>query len=379
MVLTSGVEVVEPKGERKMSMSQTVFPSFVMAALVGAVFATPAAQAKTHGADPNTPVVDNYKITVLSDAIPGRTTIGEWGYSALVEVTSGGVTKRFLFDASDKPGTVSFNAAKLGISDFCSIEEVVLSHNHADHTNGLAKLRTDCLATNGNAFKTAYYGGPEIFWSRYDSAKPTVEKNPMLLSVKAGYESTGGAFTLAPQSTQFLLPGVFLTGRIQRTHDEGTYIGTPRLMMVDPQNGPTDDLVPEDQALVINASNGTLVLTGCAHAGTINTLEQAKRIVGGEPNFILAGGLHWFQMEKGDKSTVGTVDWEAESMKNLDVIGMLGGHCTGFERFFYIRDYLKLDWSQASMSAVGTVLAINPLFTFTLPQAFNIPMGSPKN
>jgi 7,8-dihydropterin-6-yl-methyl-4-(beta-D-ribofuranosyl)aminobenzene 5'-phosphate synthase len=359
-----------------MLMNRTGFTCIAVSAVIGALFAMSEAQAAVHGADPNTPVVDNYTITVLSDAIPGRTTIGEWGYSALIEVTSGGVTKRFLFDASDKPGTVSFNAGKLGVTNLCNIEDVVLSHNHADHTNGLVKLRNDCLATNPNAFVRAYYGGDEIFWSRYDPARPSVEKNPMLISTKAAYEYSGGSFLLGPQSAQFLLPGVFLTGRVLRTHDEGTYVGSPRLMMVDPVNGPTDDLVPEDQALIINASNGTLVLTGCAHAGTINTLEQAKRIVGGNPDFILAGGLHWYQMQKGTKQTVGTVDWEADSMKkDLNIIGMLGGHCTGFERFFYIRDYLKLDSTQAAMSAVGTVLAVSPMFTFTLPQALNLPVG----
>lgn len=44
------------------------------------------------------PMVDDYKITVLSDMIPGRRTIAEWGFAALIEITSAGVFKRFLFD-----------------------------------------------------------------------------------------------------------------------------------------------------------------------------------------------------------------------------------------------------------------------------------------
>lgn len=41
----------------------------------------------------NQPMVDDYRITVLSDMVPGRRTIGEWGFSALVEVRSAGVTQ----------------------------------------------------------------------------------------------------------------------------------------------------------------------------------------------------------------------------------------------------------------------------------------------
>jgi hypothetical protein len=61
-------------------------------------------------------------------------------------------------------------------------------------------------------------------------------------------------------------------------------------------------------------------------------------------------------------------------MAELNVVAMLGGHCTGFERFIYIRDYIGLDQSRAAMSAVGTTMAVNPLFSFTLPQAFNSPI-----
>jgi hypothetical protein len=40
------------------------------------------------------PMVNDYKITILSDMIMGRRTIGEWGFSALIEIASGGVDDR---------------------------------------------------------------------------------------------------------------------------------------------------------------------------------------------------------------------------------------------------------------------------------------------
>lgn len=342
---------------------------------IAVALAASPAQARQAGPDPRTPVVDDYRITILSDAIPGRYTMGEWGFSALVEVTAGGVTRRFLFDTGDKPGTVLFNAAKLGI-DVCAVEDVVLSHDHADHTGGLVNLRTTCMAANPAALSRVHVGGEEIFWSRRDPQNR--EKNPMV-AIRAAYEATGGAFVVDDQPHGLLLPGVFLTGQIPRLYDEKTYVPATPMQILDPYTGQLGvDLVPEDQAIVINTTSGTVVLTGCAHAGAINTLETARRLVGGDPELVLAGGLHWYQMERGDKHEVGTVDWEADAMKRLGVVAMLGGHCTGFERFFYVRDLLKYDWTQAAMATVGTVLAREPRFTFTLPQAANVPMGSPK-
>ncbi len=365
--------------------------SLVAFALVS--LAASGASAAPKGPDPATPVVDSYKVTILSDSIPGRYTVGEWGFSALVEATSGGVTKRFLFDTSDKADTVIFNVSKLQAQlepqpgagfELCSVEDIVISHNNADHIGGLVKLRQRCRdhvnPAYRNGMSNAHVASEEIFWSRFTSPTDpkSTEKNPMVAQAQA-FVSAGGRFSTEEMPAQFLLPGVFLTGRIQRTHDEKTYVAATPLFIEDPTTHQrTEDLVPEDQAIVINTASGTLVLTGCAHAGAANTMEQAIRMVGGEPTLILAGGLHLFQMEKGDRHTVGTLDWEAQRMTDLHVLGMLGGHCTGFERFFYVRDYVKLDWAHAAMAAVGTVLKPGPVFQFTSPQAVNVPMDTPK-
>jgi 7,8-dihydropterin-6-yl-methyl-4-(beta-D-ribofuranosyl)aminobenzene 5'-phosphate synthase len=358
------------------TMKNVRFVSVILAALSGSLLATSNAHATQPAPDPNTPVVDSYRIIILSDSIPGRYTIGEWGFSAVVEVTSGAVTKRFLFDTSDKANTVIFNAGKLGV-DLCSMEDVVISHSHSDHTGGLVSLRNYC-ASNGfpSGLSKAYVAAPEIFWSRRDAQ--LTEKN-LMVTAKPAFEAANGAFLTDETPHQFLLPGVFLTGRIVRTHDEKTYVPTSNWQIKDPTTGQLSlDVVPEDQALVINTATETVILTGCAHAGTVNTMEQAVRMVGGHPYLVLAGGLHLYQMDRGDRHTEGTLDWEAQNMTDLNVMGMLGGHCTGFERFFYVRDYVKLTWAQAAMSAVGTILSKSPRFTFTSPQAVNIPMDTPK-
>ncbi len=318
-----------------------------------------------------TPVVDDYKITVLSDMIPGRNTMAEWGYSALVEVTSQGVSKRFLFDSGDKPATVVSNAATLGIN-LCDIEDIVLSHNHQDHTGGLDNLRSTCKAQNPKAFSRAHVGGQEIFWPRIDNDGK--QKNPMVKE-KTSYEAQEGTFVVNDKPHEFMVPGVFLTGRIPRTYDEKTYVPTTPMKIQDPSGKLAEEIIPEDQALVINTADGVVVLTGCGHAGTVNTIEQAVRVVGGgRPKVILMGGVHWLMMSQGNRKAEGTLDWEAQHLAELNVVAMLGGHCTGIERFTYVREYLGLDPAHAVVSAVGTILSKGLTFTFTMPLAVNTPI-----
>jgi metal-dependent hydrolase (beta-lactamase superfamily II) len=72
------------------------------------------------------------KITVLSTMLTDAVGVGEWGFSALVEVDG----QRVLFDTGGRPETVLNNARELGV-DLSNVEDVILSHNHWDHVTGL--------------------------------------------------------------------------------------------------------------------------------------------------------------------------------------------------------------------------------------------------
>ena len=62
--------------------------------------------------------------------------IGEWGFSALVVVDG----HRILFDTGARPETVLNNARDLKV-DLTNVPDVILTHNHGDHTGGLITLR----------------------------------------------------------------------------------------------------------------------------------------------------------------------------------------------------------------------------------------------
>lgn len=125
---------------------------------------------------PSKEMVQDVQVTVLSDMAISRWTHGEWGFSALVEATlKDGSKKTILFDTGGEPQTVLYNVEKINAKrpagdkiDLCSIREVILSHNHQDHTMGLVAIRQHCLKKDpqSKALSVAYVGGPETFWPR---------------------------------------------------------------------------------------------------------------------------------------------------------------------------------------------------------------------
>ena len=103
--------------------------------------------------------VGSLRVLVLSTMLADRG-VGEWGFAALVEADG----RRLLFDTGARPETVLTNAAELGV-DLAGITDVVLSHNHADHTGGLLSLRRELAKQNPEALSRAHVGSG-IFRSR---------------------------------------------------------------------------------------------------------------------------------------------------------------------------------------------------------------------
>src|SRR5262249_60963231 len=65
--------------------------------------------------------------------------LAEHGFSVLVTVPKAGREHRFLFDAGTSPDGVVEDMRRLGV-DPGSIEAIVCSHGHFDHTTGLDGL-----------------------------------------------------------------------------------------------------------------------------------------------------------------------------------------------------------------------------------------------
>jgi 7,8-dihydropterin-6-yl-methyl-4-(beta-D-ribofuranosyl)aminobenzene 5'-phosphate synthase len=275
------------------------------------------------------------KVTVLSTMLADKG-LGEWGYSALVEVDG----HRILFDTGANPDVVLRNAKEMGI-DLSTVEDVVLSHNHSDHVGGLIALRRALMAKNPAAMSRAHLSA-NAFLSRFDK---TGKDHNGLASIRAEYEKLGGQFVLHAAPTE-LAPGVWFTGPVPRINPETNW--STAGLKLHTVAGDVEDNVPEDAALVFDTKDGIVVLTGCGHAGIVSISEYAQKIVGPKPVFTVIGGLHLFA--KDDK----TVDWTGEQLKRLGVKYLLAGHCTGIEATFRLRTVIGLTRKTAPVSSVGS-------------------------
>jgi 7,8-dihydropterin-6-yl-methyl-4-(beta-D-ribofuranosyl)aminobenzene 5'-phosphate synthase len=294
---------------------------------LGAAAAFPAQEA------PGSPL-RNVKVLVLSTMLADRG-IGEWGFAALVEADG----KRILFDTGARPDTVLENARELGV-DLAGVQDVILTHNHGDHTGGLLALRNEFRRRDPVSLSRAHVG-KGIFWSRPGSSED-VEENGML-EIKGAYEKTGGTWVEYDKPFE-LFPGAWLTGPVPREHPERNWSVTGR---VKTDQGLVEDTVPEDQSLVLVTPKGLVLVSGCGHAGIVNTVEYARRIAPGSRLHAAIGGFHLFAAS--DEA----LDWTASKLEANGLEQFIGAHCTGIEAVFRIREKLALGRAHAVVGAVG--------------------------
>ena len=279
--------------------------------------------------------VASLDVRILSTMLTADEGYGEWGFAALV-VADG---HRILFDTGAHPDTVLRNAQALNI-DLANVPDVILSHHHLDHTAGLVTLRREYARSNPAALGRAHVGAG-IFQSRTDGGER--EANTMI-ATRREYESAGGTF-IEYNEVRELFPGVWLTGPVPRKYPEKNWNPGRKLRLAD-GTMPEDNL-PEDQSLVIVTDKGLVLLSGCGHAGIVNTLEYARAKIAPAPVYAALGGFHLYQ------ASDDTLAWTAGKLKEFGLRNLLGAHCTGIEAVYRLRQLTGLDRSTAAVGAVG--------------------------
>ena len=86
-----------------------------------------------------------------------------------------------------------------------------------------------------------------------------------------------------------------------------------------------EDTMPDDLSLFARIRDkGSVILTGCSHAGAVNICRQCKKMTDQSPIQALIGGFHL--VEASSERITKTV----EALRQLEISSVLAGHCTGF-------------------------------------------------
>ncbi len=204
-------------------------------------------------------------------------------------------------------------------------------------------LRKALLARDPTSLTRAHVGRG-IFWPR---PTPAGDANG-LLGFKAEYEASGGTF-VEHAAAATVAPGIWVTGPVPRIHPERNW---PEGRKVQAPDGMREDDVPEDMSLVFDTPSGLVVLSGCGHAGIINTLEHARKTVRAAPVHAALGGFHLFA------GSDERLAWTSAQLKRFQLEHFLGAHCTGIEAVFRIRQQCGLSRGAAVVGSVGATFTL---------------------
>ena len=233
------------------------------------------------------------KIFVLTENYAGNGLQAEHGLSYYVLFDN----TKVLFDSGQSDLFLkNASAMKIDLSD---IDFVVLSHGHFDHGNGLVHLPGGKLVCH-----------PDCFVKRYRSADHTYIG--LNVSKEDALKKFDAEFTSRPV---WLTHSIVFLGEIPRITSFESKITAFTL-----ENGDMDFVV-DDSALVFLLKSGLFIITGCGHAGIVNTIEYATKVTGIERVAGIMGGFHLKEINLQTRNTINYL--KSKSVRNL-----LPAHCT---------------------------------------------------
>jgi 7,8-dihydropterin-6-yl-methyl-4-(beta-D-ribofuranosyl)aminobenzene 5'-phosphate synthase len=272
-------------------------------------------------------LTDNYydalrpdsKITKRYRVVPGKSVHAEHGLAYYVESIVNGKTTSCMFDYGLDPAGVMNNIALLGL-DLGKANAFSLSHGHFDHWMGAVSI----LKQNQSriAKGTPFYVGEEAFARRYSLRPGTTEAMDIGQLKKEDIEALGLKVVEVKDPVQ-IIPGVYFTGNIERVT---SYEKVPPSLLIKRGEKPEPDDFRGEQAIFFNIKGkGLLVLSGCAHAGIVNTVKHAQKIVGTDKVHAVMGGFHLINAKP---EVIQNTVADIKAMKPDYIIPT---HCTGFE------------------------------------------------
>ncbi|MHA1681599.1 MAG: MBL fold metallo-hydrolase [Promethearchaeota archaeon] len=220
--------------------------------------------------------------------------------------------KKMLFDTGDSGKKLIYNLNLLDISPG-SIDKVILSHGHFDHTKGiplLAGSREDSnplkIFCNPAARENKGTGTPEEFTDGAGFPELSDE-----LKDRIEFIDLHG-FTKIETNLYAI------TDIEERPEKDGC------AALVHERNGRWEpDPVIDDLSLILQSKDGLILICGCCHAGLLNTCNELSKHIDGEITTVI-GGTHMMGFSTSEVDHVATILEEKYGSPALYL-----NHCSG--------------------------------------------------
>lgn len=238
------------------------------------------------------------RFTILSENRKKYDCDSEEGFSIFINTFN----KKIMLDTGFSDLFIK-NSQILNI-DLRQVDDIILSHGHSDHSNGIAffpkpKKKINLLLH------------PDCFLERY-----SIRRNMHYAGMNRNLEELSKTFNVIMSRTPyFLCKNICYLGEIERKNNFEAKV-FPSVL-----NNNKTDYIFDDTALVIKSSSGLIIISGCSHSGICNIIEYSKKIMNEKKVYAVIGGLHLKYL---DDLTYRTIEYfKYNRIPNLYI-----GHCT---------------------------------------------------
>lgn len=267
----------------------------------------------------------------------GITPVAEHGLSLLIKVYADGDEHQMLMDASLTADALMKNMEVYKV-DLDKVEGVILSHGHVDHFGGLMGFLKKApkgkdIILHPDAFLPRRLNVPG---SGPRPEMPRLDKNRLQEAGARIHEQRGASTWCSGLITAL--------GQVERLTDFETGFPWAETKMdndwvVDPFN--------DDQGVAVRVKDkGLVVLGGCSHAGIINTVNYARKLMDTPKVHAVLGGFHLtgpiFEPR---------IEPTADELKKIDPDYIIPMHCTGWKA---INDIASAMPEKFFLTSVGT-------------------------
>jgi len=229
--------------------------------------------------------------------------------------------KQWLYDTGETD-LYATNAQALGFN-LNTIDYLILSHGHKDHTGGLHHF----LDLNTHA---PIFASPEIVTDHYFSFRHEYPKN--ISTDHALLEHNTGFKPVA--SSQWLTKTIAL---VQNSCDTFAKPKANALLKVVNQKGLNADPFTHERAICIVKDHALIILSACSHNGVLNILQSCKSFCGIDQVSTFIGGMHLlddYETEQDLKEICHTLQRDYPELK------LYSGHCIGKKQLLALKQIL---------------------------------------